>query len=74
VISDLRMPGIDGWKLYAWIKRHRPHMAGKLVFITGDIINADAQLFFQETGVLHLKKPFHLGDLQRIVRTFARRA
>ncbi len=67
VISDLRMPGVDGWKLYSWVKENRPHITKKLVFITGDIMNPDVQAFLEESDVLYLKKPFSVGDLKRIV-------
>jgi DNA-binding NtrC family response regulator len=40
VISDMRTPGgVDGGQVHAWITVHRPELASKLVFITGDIAN-----------------------------------
>jgi two-component system NtrC family sensor kinase len=69
VISDLRMPGIDGWKLFSWVKQNRPHIAKKLIFITGDIMNPDAQAFFKDAKLPYLKKPFNIKDLKRIVET-----
>ncbi|MGQ9630155.1 MAG: hybrid sensor histidine kinase/response regulator [bacterium] len=68
VISDLRMPGIDGWAFHRWVKENRPHLTKKLIFITGDILNPSVQGFFQETGVLHLSKPFSIEELKRVVR------
>ncbi len=63
------MPGIDGWKLFDWIKQNRPHIAKKLIFITGDIMNPDAQTFFKDSELLYLKKPFSIEDLKKIVET-----
>ena len=69
VISDLRMPGIDGWKLFDWVKQNRPHIVKKLIFISGDIMNPDAQTFFKDSELLYLKKPFSIDDLKKIVET-----
>jgi len=42
VVSDMRTPGgVDGAQVYAWIARHRPELARRLVFITGDIANEE---------------------------------
>jgi len=67
VISDLRMPGIDGWKLFQWIKENRPHLAASLIFITGDILNPKVQSFLNEANVSYLKKPFSMEELKKAV-------
>ncbi|MQY77379.1 MAG: response regulator, partial [Spirochaeta sp.] len=69
VISDLRMPGIDGWKLFDWVKQNKPQIVKKLIFITGDIINSDVSTFFKNADLLYLRKPFGIEDLKKIVET-----
>src|SRR4051812_48434136 len=36
VVTDVRMPGLDGVELYRRAVARRPDLAGKFVFITGD--------------------------------------
>ncbi|HEX8991234.1 MAG TPA: response regulator, partial [Anaerolineales bacterium] len=36
IISDMRTPGgVDGADVYAWLQKHRPILAQRLLFITG---------------------------------------
>ena len=60
VISDLKMPGLDGTGLYDSVCRQRPEMAHRFVFSTGDMTSATAQDFFRKTGCPCLAKPFDL--------------
>src|SRR5277367_3210986 len=42
VISDFRTPGgINGADLHDWCRRHRPELASRIVFITGDTASAE---------------------------------
>ena len=42
VVSDMRTPGgVDGGQVHAWIARHRPDLASRIIFITGDIANEE---------------------------------
>ncbi|HEY1270618.1 MAG TPA: response regulator, partial [Terriglobales bacterium] len=51
IVSDMRTPGgVDGGQVHAWIARHRPDLANRLVFITGDIANEETVATLQETG------------------------
>jgi CheY-like chemotaxis protein len=51
VVSDMRTPGgVDGGDVYAWIAEHRPQLAPRLVFITGDIANEETVATLQKTG------------------------
>jgi len=44
VVSDMRTPGgVDGAQVHAWIVANRPNLAGKVVFIPGDIANEDCR-------------------------------
>jgi len=58
ILSDLRMPGIDGPALHAWIKAERPHLLNRLGFVTGDTMGPGAVRFLAESGRLSLEKPF----------------
>jgi CheY-like chemotaxis protein len=68
VISDLRMPELDGPGLYREIARRHPDMVPHVVFVTGDTLGPESVEFLQRTGVPTLGKPFDPGDIRRVVR------
>src|SRR5437660_7912236 len=42
VVSDMRTPGgVDGGQVHAWVTRHRPDLASRVIFITDDIANEE---------------------------------
>lgn len=63
VISDLRMPGMNGMEFHAQVKRRWPAMARRFVFITGDVMDVDVRAFLESCGAPHLPKPFGLQEL-----------
>ena len=64
IVSDMRTPGdIDGGGVYQWIKVHRPELAQRIVFITGDIVNEETVAILRETGAPCVEKPFRVQDL-----------
>lgn len=67
-ISDIRLPGINGIQLYEQLKANHPQLSLKVIFITGDTMNANIQLFLQESGMPWLVKPFNPEELVTIVR------
>ncbi len=67
IISDFKMPTMNGFELYDWIKKHKPHLAKRVAFVTGDILNQDIQMFFQRTGVFHINKPFGFHELKKLI-------
>lgn len=67
VLSDLRMPGMDGPALYAWLKEVRPDLAGRTIFVTGDALGVSAAQFLAEAGRPVIEKPFTRADLRRVI-------
>jgi len=68
VISDMRTPGgVDGAQVHAWIAAHRPALADKLVFITGDIANEETAATLRRTGAPCVEKPFRVADFIAVV-------
>ncbi|HUC28180.1 MAG TPA: response regulator [Candidatus Acidoferrum sp.] len=68
IVSDMRTPGgVDGGQVYAWIKRHRPDLASRIVFITGDIANEETVATLQETGAPCVEKPFRVQQFIDVV-------
>jgi two-component system NtrC family sensor kinase len=67
VICDLRMPQGSGEELYRWLQRHRPELAGRVVFSSGDVLAPEAATFLAEARRPVLPKPFELGDIARVV-------
>jgi CheY-like chemotaxis protein len=64
VISDMRTPGgVDGGQVHAWIVRHRPDLATRVVFITGDIANEETVTTLRQTGAPCVEKPFRVQQL-----------
>ncbi len=67
VLTDLKMPGMSGRAFFAHLSRLNPEMAGRVVFVTGDVVSPETKRYLQETGRPHLAKPFSLDDLERLV-------
>jgi two-component system NtrC family sensor kinase len=68
ILSDLRMPELDGPGLYREAGRLDPALQRRFIFLTGDTLSPEAREFLEETRVPSLVKPFTVEDVRRIVR------
>lgn len=68
VVSDMRTPGgVDGAQVHAWISAHRPELASRLVFITGDIANEETAATLRRTGAPCVEKPFRVRQFLAVI-------
>lgn len=68
VVSDMRTPGgVDGAGVHAWLSQHRPELASRVVFITGDIANEDTVETLRRTGAPCVEKPFRVQQFIAVV-------
>ena len=68
VVSDMRTPGgMNGADVHAWIVQHRPELAARLVFITGDIAHEDTAATLQRTGAPCVEKPFRARQFLSVI-------
>ena len=68
VVSDMRTPGgVDGGQVHAWIAQHRPELASRVVFITGDIANEETVATLRQTGAPCVEKPFRVQQFIEVV-------
>jgi CheY-like chemotaxis protein len=68
ILSDLRMPELDGLGLFREIEQRHPDMLRRFGFITGTSEHADYQGFIDDVKVPVLTKPFDMLELIRVVR------
>jgi CheY-like chemotaxis protein len=68
IVSDMRTPGgVDGTDVHAWVALHRPELASRIVFITGDIANEDTVATLRRTGAPCVEKPFRVAQFISVV-------
>lgn len=65
VLSDFRMPGMGGEGLHAWLRRERPALLDRLVFMSGDLLSPTTASFLESSGRTVLAKPFTLEALRQ---------
>ncbi|HUG21753.1 response regulator [Piscinibacter sp.] len=63
VLTDLKMPGMDGPALYRQIELRYPQLARRVIAITGDTLGAEAHRFVQTSGVVVIDKPFDADEI-----------
>ncbi len=68
VISDVRMPQMDGMDLYRNILSLRPEMKDRVIFATGDLIGEDTVRFLAEVHAPTVPKPLDISEVIRAVR------
>jgi PAS domain S-box-containing protein len=68
ILSDLRMPDTDGEALYRHLLKTRRDLAGRMVFLTGDVLSASAAALIKESGLPVLEKPLDPAALRQRVQ------
>jgi CheY-like chemotaxis protein len=69
VLSDVRMPDLDGPALYAIVRDRYPEQVSRIAFVTGDTMSPAIRRFLEEAGRPFLEKPVMPGDLRGLIRT-----
>jgi CheY-like chemotaxis protein len=73
IVSDLRMPELDGPGLYRALERRHGDMVPRIIFVTGSALDPVNEEFLEETGAPWLAKPFSIADLHRFTQQALRR-
>jgi PAS domain S-box-containing protein len=68
MLIDHKMPGMMGTEFYDAAARLRPEIAGRAVFMSGDVLNPELAEFAKERGIRLLAKPFDIDAVTRVVR------
>jgi len=68
ILTDLRMPELDGVTLYRELERRKPDLLRRVIVITGTSGHPEYESFLEETQVPYLEKPFGLASLLAITR------
>ncbi len=68
IISDSKMPVLDGEGFYAELQRRHPRLLTRIIFLTGDVLSREKREFLERTGAPYLTKPCDLGEVRRVVR------
>jgi CheY-like chemotaxis protein len=67
VLCDVRMPKMGGLAVYSRINTGHPESLPGFAFISGDILNAELQLFVEQSRIPLLSKPFTAEQLDRFL-------
>jgi CheY-like chemotaxis protein len=67
ILSDTKMPKLDGEHFYAEVERRFPGLRRRIVFVTGDILSREKREFLERTGAPYLTKPFDLREVRQLV-------
>ncbi|HET9314270.1 MAG TPA: response regulator [Vicinamibacteria bacterium] len=67
ILSDTKMPVMDGQGFFSQLERRHPALCRRIAFLTGDVLSADKRTFLAETGAPMLMKPFGLDEVRRVV-------
>ena len=68
IVSDLRMPDLDGRTFYTLLQHQYPALRQRVIFLTADGDAADSQAFLTQCGQLWLPKPCPIAVLRRAIQ------
>jgi CheY-like chemotaxis protein len=67
ILSDIRMPGLDGPGFYHHIETARPELVERIAFMTGDTLAPGVRSFLDQAGRPRLEKPFTPSDARALL-------
>jgi|SRR5713226_3626786 len=68
ILSDLRMPELDGVGLYRELEQQHPRLLPRLAFVSGTTDPPEYASFLERTGATILSKPFAVANLLQLVQ------
>jgi DNA-binding NtrC family response regulator len=68
IVSDIRMPKVDGSALYRAVAQWHPQLLKRFIFLTGDTATPGVLGFLERTGLPFVTKPFPVDILRNVVR------
>lgn len=71
ILSDFKMPDLDGAAFYAALKSRKPELLSRLGFITGDTMGRKVMNFLKNATCPHIEKPVGPGELSALVEELA---
>jgi signal transduction histidine kinase/ActR/RegA family two-component response regulator len=72
IVSDWKMPGLNGVRLYEHLLANDPSSARRVLFMTGDVVSDTFQDFLKAHHLTYLSKPFAIGEFRAAIsRLFA---
>jgi two-component system NtrC family sensor kinase len=67
IISDIKMPRLSGKEFYKRLKKQQPELANRVIFLTGDVLNANTNQFLLQLEDRYLTKPFNNEHLLNLI-------
>ncbi len=67
ILSDFRMPQMNGEEFYHKAISRRPELESRFVFLTGDTMSDETQVFLKKYARPHLSKPFDLEAVVQVI-------
>jgi CheY-like chemotaxis protein len=67
VVSDWKMPGMNGVRLYEYLLERDPDMAKRVLFMTGDVVSDTFQEFLKTHSLTYVSKPFAIAEFRAAV-------
>jgi DNA-binding response OmpR family regulator len=66
-LFDIRTPIINGMQVYKYLEEHRPEATSKVMFMTGDCLNAATSHFLEKVQRPVIEKPFTPAELVELI-------
>ena len=67
VLSDYRMPQMNGAEFFRRVVTQYPDLRSRFVFLTGDTISEETHQFLSTQGSRYLSKPFDIASVQQVI-------
>jgi len=67
IITDFKMPQMSGRELFTWVQKEQPHLACRMIFVTGDTVSIETRTFFEDSSRRYLAKPFKIEEIKEVI-------
>lgn len=74
ILSDFKMPDLDGEGFHAALEKTRPDLAARFGIITGDAMGKKVMAFLRRGACPHIEKPIDVGELSALIDQLAANA